>query len=199
MTANRVSNHYARNIYLNIFLKIAIPKILATWITFQSCKILAKLLQNTCNNYDGGLQTGTYFDFFYKNIYFQEHQWAFAIHFFSFTAVHQTRIYFFVSLFLQKIRCLLQVSGKLGFGICLIIPNVSLKFFPAYQNIEVAFERYHKSTLFVQTCDEYSTSPPVVKRRKTFSANSLIIALLHKRFSKNLTASSKQRNHKISF
>ena len=119
--------------------------------------------------------------------------------FFSFTAMYQTRIYFFISLFLQKIRCLLQVSGKLGFGICLIIPNVSLKFFSADQNIEVAFERYHKSTLFVQTCDEYSTSPPVVKRRKTFSANSLIIALLHKRFSKNLTASSKQRNHKISF
>ena len=119
--------------------------------------------------------------------------------FFSFTAMYQTRIYFFISLFLQKIRCLLQVSGKLRFGICLIIPNVYLKFFPAYQNIEVAFERYHKSTLFVQTCDEYSTSPPVVKRRKTFSANSLIIALLHKRFSKNLTASSKQRNHKISF
>ena len=199
MTANRVSYHYARNIYLNIFLKIAIPKILATWITFQSWKILAKLLQNTCNKYDKGLQTATYFDFFYKNIYFQEHQWAFPIHFFSFTVMCQTRIYFFVSLFLQKIRCLLQVSGKLGFGTCLIIPNVSLNFFPAYQNIEASFERYHKSTLFVQTCDEYSTSPPVVKSRKTFSANSLIIAPLHKRFSKNLTASSKQRNRKISF
>ena len=79
--------------------------------------------------------------------------------FFSFTAMYQTRIYFFISLFLQKIRCLLQVSGKLRFGICLIIPNVYLKYFPAYQNIEVAFERYHKSTLFVQTCDEIQHFP----------------------------------------
>ena len=77
-----------------------------------------------------------------KSTYFQEQQWAFAIHLFSLTAICQTRIYLFVSLFLQTTIRPLLVSYKLELKIYLIILDVSLKFSLAFQNNEVTFERY---------------------------------------------------------
>ena len=77
-----------------------------------------------------------------KNTYFQEHQWAFAIHLFSLTAICQIRIYlfcFFVSSnshtsfpsFLQTGTWnLSNYSGRFS------------KFSLPFQNIEVTFERY---------------------------------------------------------
>ena len=92
----------------------------------------------------------------------------------------QTRIYLFVSLFLKKsIRPgFLLVSCKLELGICLIIPDVLLKFSPAFQETEEAFERC-STKVFVQQNDvmKYSSSAPVVKRRKTLPANLLKIVL----------------------
>ena len=53
----------------------------------------------------------------------------------------QTRIYLFVSIFLQRIRQSAQVSYKVELGIFLIIPDIFLKFSLPFQNIEAAFER----------------------------------------------------------
>ena len=53
--------------------------------------------------------------------------------------VKQEFILFF--LFLQKITRPIPVSQKLELEICLIIPDVSIKFSPAFQNIEAAFEK----------------------------------------------------------
>ena len=61
--------------------------------------------------------------------------------FFPLNAICHVRIYLFVSLFRQKIRCHVLVSYKLELGICLIIPNVSLNFFPAFQNRDATSER----------------------------------------------------------
>ena len=68
--------------------------------------------------------------------------------FFSLTATCQTRIYLFIFLSVQEIRHPAQVSDKMESMTCLIILDVSLGFFPAFRNIEAAFERCSTNELF---------------------------------------------------
>ena len=124
---------------------------------------------------------------------FQEHQWTFAIHCFPLTSMCQTRIYLFVSLFLQKIWLPILVSYKLELRICLILVDVALKFSPAFQNKEAAFKRcFTKEVVQQNEVIKYNSPGQVVKGRKALHANLLKIALWHKYFSKNLSTSSGQ-------
>ena len=78
--------------------------------------------------------------------------------------------------FLKKIRLPALVSYKLELEVCLIIPNVSLKIFPAFQNIEqnieVAFER-SLTKVVVQQNDtmKYTSATPMAKSSKVLHAN----------------------------
>ena len=92
------------------------------------------MLENTSKRCSGGIQLE--FFLYIRNIYFQEHQWAFVMHFFSLTGTCQTRIYLFVSLLLQKIRLPLLFSDKIKLENCLTILEVSQKFYAAFQNTE---------------------------------------------------------------
>ena len=107
----------------------------------------------------------------------------------------ETRIYIFVSLFLQKGRRRVPVFYKTELEICLIIPEVSLIFSAAFQNTEAAFERC-SIKIVVQQNDmmKHSSSALVIKSRKAFHTNLLKTELYHRHFSKNLTTSSEQHN-----
>ena len=54
VTGNRVSDHYARNIYIKVSLKMVV-----SWILWTS-KILTNLFENNYNKCGAGLQPGTY-------------------------------------------------------------------------------------------------------------------------------------------
>ena len=97
----------------------------------------------------------------------------------------------------KKIRCPVLVSNELKLWICLIILNIFLEFSPAFQNTEAAFKRCSTKILVQQIMMKYSSSVPVVKRRKALHANLLKIALHHRNFSKNLTTSLSQQYWKI--
>ena len=113
--------------------------------------------------------------------------------FFSLAAKCQTKIYLFVSLFLQKIRRRVLASYKLKLEICLIILEVFLIFAPAFHDTQAAFEKCSTKIVFQQNdVVKHSSSALVVKSRKALHAN-LIKAELHcKYFSNNLTTSSEQ-------
>ena len=85
----------------------------------------------------------------------------------------QLRIILFAFLFLQKIRLSAQVSFKVKLRLCIIIPDVCLKFSAAFQNIEAAFKRCSTKEVVQQNDTmKYSSSATVVKSRKalvTFS------------------------------
>ena len=94
--------------------------------------------------------------------------------------------------FLQKLRRSALVIYKLELRICLIIPNVSLNFFPIF--LETAFERCSiKAVVSQNDVIKYSSSAPGVKSRKALHANLLKIALYHWYFTNNVTTSSEQR------
>ena len=118
--------------------------------------------------------------------------------FFSLTAICQTRINLFVSLFLQNIRRPVLVSFKLELGICLIIRDVSLEFPPDFWNTEATFKRCSIKVV-VQQNDvmKYSPSVPEVKIRKPLHVNLTKNCTPSQVFSKNMTTSSEQRYRKI--
>ena len=61
----------------------------------------------------------------------------------------------FTFLFLQKIRRSVLVIYKLELRIYLIIPNVSLKFFPIFLEHRSSFrEVFHKGSCFAKWCDK---------------------------------------------
>ena len=68
-----------------------------------------------------------------------------------------------------------------------------LKIFPAFQNIEAAFERCSTKVFHQNDVMKYNASAPVVKSGKTLHGNLLKITLHHRYFSKNFSASSEQR------
>ena len=104
---------------------------------------------------------------------------------FSLTAMCQTRIYLFVYLFLQKIKLLVLVSFKLELGTCLIIPDVSMKYSPAFQNIEAAFKKCSTKVVVHQNgVRKYSSTAPMVKSMKALRANLLKIQLHYRYFFK---------------
>ena len=83
-------------------------------------------------------------------------------------------------------------------GICLISPDVLLKFSPAFQNLEAVSRGVLQKLYSGKWCDEIYSSPvPIVKRRKGLHAYLLKIELHHRHTSKNLTKSSEQRNWKM--
>ena len=82
-------------------------------------------------------------------------------------------------MFFQNIRDHAQVSYNLELGICLIIPDVSLKFSPPFQNIEAAFRCPTKRAVQKNDMMKHSTFAPVVKNRKKLHANLLKIVLSH--------------------
>ena len=105
----------------------------------------------------------------------------------------QTRIYLFVSLFLQKIWLPILASYKLELRICLFLLDVALNFSPAFQNTEAAFEWcFTKEVVQQNEVIKYNSPGQVVKGRRALYANLLKIALYHKYFSKNLSTSSEQ-------
>ena len=95
----------------------------------------------------------------------------------------QTRIYLFVSLFIQKIRRAVLVYYKLELGICLIIADIFLKFPQCFRTPEVAFERCSTEVIAQQNAVmEYRCAAPVVKSRKALHANLLKIKLYQRSF-----------------
>ena len=111
---------------------------------------LVKSLENTCNRSVRGLQLGTYwtrsfisYDFFYTLRTPVRACYSFF-----------PKIHLAVSLFLQKIRLPALVSYKVELRVYLNIPNVSLKFSQVFQNIEAAFEVFHKRSCSAKCCDE---------------------------------------------
>ena len=95
----------------------------------------------------------------------------------------QTRIYLFVSLFIQKIRRAVLVYYKLELGICLIIADIFLNFSPAFQNTRSSFrEVFHRSHCSASTVMEYRCSAPVIRSRKALHANLLKIKLYQRYF-----------------
>ena len=61
------------------------------------------------------------------------------------------KITFFFFVF-KEIRRPVLVSYKLESRICLVIPEISLNFPPAFQNIEAAFERCFTKVVAQQNC-----------------------------------------------
>ena len=100
--------------------------------------------------------------------------------FLSLTAKFQTRFNLFVSLFFFRLPLL--ISYKLWLGICLIVPDISLKyhFFSIFSEDRSSFwEVLHKSSFSA-------------KWHANLHANLIKIALHLRYFSKNLTPSSEQ-------
>ena len=117
-----------------------------------------------------------------------------AIHFFSLNTKCQTRIYLFVSLFIQKIRYRVLVSYILELGVCLIILDVFLKLSLAFRNTGAALDRCCTKIVAQQNnVMKHSFSAPVVKSKKALHVNLLKTELHHKYSSKHLIISSEQR------
>ena len=152
----------------------------------------------------GGIQQPTYFarsfisqEFFYTlgtTIFRNTSERLLFIFFFDYNVLKKNLPIF--CFFLKKIRLPALVSYKLELEVCLIIPNVSLKIFPAFQNIEqnieVAFERSFTKVVVQQNDTmKYTSATPMAKSRKVLHAN-LQKKTHHRHFSKNLTTSSEQ-------
>ena len=103
-------------------------------------------------------------------------------------------MYLIVSSFLQKIRRPVLISNKLELGICLIIQTVSYNFLQLFRTKNTAFESCSIKVV-IQKNDvmKYSSSWPVVKRRKALYVNLLKITFHHRYFSKNLTSGSEEQ------
>lgn len=71
-------------------------------------------------------------------------------HFFPRMQCDKQEFTFLFLFFLQEIRLLVLVSYKLEPGVCLIIPDVSRKFSPAFQKLEAAFERWSTKVVVQQ-------------------------------------------------
>ena len=104
--------------------------------------------------------------------------------FFALVAMYKTKIYIFVSLFLQNIRCPILVYDKLVLGTCLIVSDVFLKFFQLFRT-QKQFLMWWKIALLHQWS---KTGKSYCKLTKT---------CIPSHFSKNLTTSSEKQFSKI--
>ena len=103
---------------------------------------------------------------------------------FSLVAMYKTKIYIFVSLFLQNIRCPLLVYDKLVLGTCLIISDVFLKFFQLFRTQKQLLMWWNIALLH-----QWS------KAGKSYCK--LTKTCIPSHFSKNLTTSSEKQFSKI--
>ena len=160
-------------------------------------KTLEKLLENTCNRYGGYLQQATYFG---RSFIFEAFFYTLGTPFFETTRTClppisstylflslpgkcQTRIYFFLSLFLKKDHGLFTSFLQTGAENLSHYFSVSLKFSKNFQNTEAAFERCsEKIVVWQNDLMKYSNSTALVKRRKALHKNLLKTELHHKRF-----------------
>ena len=135
----------------------------------------------------------------YKNSFFQEHQWACAIHLFFLDCKMSNKnltFCFFASSKIQTLCTSFLLPGTWIFS------NYSRSFLslfpPASQNTEAAFEKCSTKVVVQQNdVTKHSSSAQVVKSRKVLHANLLKTELHHKYFPKNLTSYLEQRYWEI--